>query len=69
MGACFGCCSVGIRAWRDSTLVFGLDTEACEARLCGLFKMEQHFAKSIKDIKKVTIFDLGGASVRRSIAK
>ena len=68
MASSFGCCSVSIRA-RHECSVFGLDTEACEARLCGQLTMAQGFEKVIKDLKKATIFDLGRTSFRRSIAK
>ena len=43
----FGCCSVGIRAWHECAWQVGFSTEACEARLCGLFKMEQGYFEAL----------------------
>jgi len=38
VASCFGCCSVGIRARHDCGADFGLRTEACKARLCGVVR-------------------------------
>ena len=66
VGACFGCCSVGIRAWHDCS-VFWLDTEACEARLCGMLWF--YTKKDAEGFRKAAIFVFVRASIKKHIAK